>query len=104
MRLLIFGFCAGALLAQSEAKPDLAEMPANVHAPLFRKPETERAGSRTERLLEKLPQGMKLARLPHRNFIDDEIFARMERDGVPHAPLTTDREFIRRVRDRKSVV
>lgn len=97
-RLLIFGFCAGALLAQNEAKPDLAEMPANVHAPLFRKPETDRAGSRTERLVDKLPSTAKSAKLPHRNFIDDEVFTKMESDGVPNAPLTTDREFIRRVR------
>src|SRR5215213_3878442 len=33
-----------------------------------------------------------------RNFIDQEIFGKMQRDGVPHAPLTTDIEFIRRAK------
>ena len=31
------------------------------------------------------------------NFIDDYIFGKMERDGVPHANLCTDAEFMRRV-------
>ena len=31
-----------------------------------------------------------------RNFIDDGIFSKMERDGVPHALLATDGEFLRR--------
>jgi hypothetical protein len=37
------------------------------------------------------------ADLPRRNFIDDEIFARLEREGVPAAPLSSDEEFLRRV-------
>jgi hypothetical protein len=37
------------------------------------------------------------ARLPRRNFIDEEIFARLEAEGVPAAPLTNDEEFLRRV-------
>ena len=32
-----------------------------------------------------------------RNFIDDAIFSRMERDGVPHAGLASDGEFLRRI-------
>ncbi len=32
-----------------------------------------------------------------RNFIDGYIFGKMERDGVRHAPLSTDAEFLRRV-------
>jgi hypothetical protein len=35
--------------------------------------------------------------VPVRNFIDEFIFSRMERDGVPHAGLSTDAEFLRRV-------
>jgi hypothetical protein len=35
--------------------------------------------------------------VPRRNFIDEQIFGRMERDGVPHAPLASDEDFIRRV-------
>ena len=32
-----------------------------------------------------------------KNFIDEHIFGRIERDGIPHAGLSTDEEFIRRV-------
>ena len=32
-----------------------------------------------------------------RNFIDEAIFSKMERDGVPHAGLASDGEFLRRV-------
>ena len=34
--------------------------------------------------------------IPRRNFIDERIFERIEKDGVPHAPLAGDREFLRR--------
>jgi len=32
----------------------------------------------------------------HENFIDDHIFGKMEADGIPHAGICTDTEFIRR--------
>src|SRR5262249_18354659 len=32
-----------------------------------------------------------------KNYIDEEIFGKMERDGVPHARLAGDPEFLRRV-------
>lgn len=32
----------------------------------------------------------------HNNFIDERVFGRMERDGIPHAGLSTDEEFVRR--------
>ena len=35
--------------------------------------------------------------LPRKNFIDDHIFGKMEKEGIPHAPLTSDTEFLRRV-------
>ncbi len=31
-----------------------------------------------------------------KNFVDEVIFGRMERDKVPHAPLASDEEFLRR--------
>src|SRR5215470_14997184 len=34
--------------------------------------------------------------VPRRNFIDEQIFGRIERDSVPHASLAGDEEFIRR--------
>ena len=36
------------------------------------------------------------APVPRRNFIDDHIFGRMRKDGIPHAPLASDAEFARR--------
>src|SRR4051812_23817531 len=37
------------------------------------------------------------AELPHKNFIDDYIFAKIKKDGVPQAKLSSDSEFLRRV-------
>src|SRR6266850_4513588 len=31
-----------------------------------------------------------------KNYIDEAIFGRMERDKIPHAPLASDQEFVRR--------
>ncbi len=31
------------------------------------------------------------------NFIDEHIFGKMHRDGIPHAPLSSDAEFLRRI-------
>jgi hypothetical protein len=53
----------------------------------------------TQRLAAELPRSPSPAgTVPRKSFIDDEIFGKMERDGVPHAPLTTDREFLRRIK------
>jgi hypothetical protein len=35
--------------------------------------------------------------VPRRNFIDQLIFTRLQKAGMPHAPLSTDDEFVRRV-------
>ena len=37
------------------------------------------------------------APIPRKNFVDELIFGRMERDHIPHAPLAGDEEFLRRV-------
>ena len=34
--------------------------------------------------------------IPRNNYIDEFIFGKMERDGVPHASLSADEEFVRR--------
>src|SRR5262245_40384368 len=34
--------------------------------------------------------------IPIKNYIDEYIFGRMQRDKVPHAPLANDYEFVRR--------
>ncbi len=38
-----------------------------------------------------------VSEIPRSNFIDDIVFAKIERDGIPHANLSNDEEFIRRV-------
>ena len=56
------------------------------------------AGAVTDRVTAGLPKpAAPAARMPRRNFIDEHIFGKMERDGIPHAPLATDQEFFRRV-------
>ena len=37
------------------------------------------------------------ADLPRRNFIDEYVFSKIEKDHVPHAKLSSDAEFLRRV-------
>lgn len=38
-----------------------------------------------------------LLRLPHASFVDDEILGKMEAEGIAHAPLSSDAEFLRRL-------
>jgi Protein of unknown function (DUF1553)/Protein of unknown function (DUF1549) len=85
---------------KEEKKPvvDSSNMSSDVHAPLFQGPKLLEAGSKTERLASGLPKpAMSGQQVPHRNFIDDHIFGKMQRDGIPHAPQSTDQEFFRRV-------
>ena len=90
--------------ANSEQKPaqkpqDMSNVSAEAHAPLFQTPESAGAGALTDRVASTLPGRVPAQnRLPRRNFIDEHIFARMERDGVPHAPPASDQEFLRRVK------
>ena len=35
--------------------------------------------------------------ISRQNYIDEQIFGRMDRDKVPHAPLANDNEFVRRI-------
>ncbi|MBL8209117.1 MAG: DUF1549 domain-containing protein, partial [Bryobacterales bacterium] len=83
--------------AQPSKKADLSQMPADVHAPLFRSPKSQQAGNVTDRLLADKPAAGAAGKIAHRNFIDKHIFGKMERDRVRHAPLATDEEFFRRV-------
>ena len=40
--------------------------------------------------------GTRTPTAPIKNLVDQHIFGRMDRDGVPHAPLSADEEFLRR--------
>ena len=43
------------------------------------------------------PAAGPVAKVPRKNFIDRHIFEKIERDGVPHAPLADDATFFRRI-------
>ena len=83
---------------KAQVEPMSQDRFSEIHAPLFQPPKSQDAGALTERIAGSLP-GAKATSAPvaRRNFIDEQIFAKMERDGVPHAALTTDNEFLLRV-------
>src|SRR5438132_7084909 len=57
----------------------------------------EQAGRMTSAISAVLPKtGSGQTKIVRKNLIDEQIFGRMERDHIPHAPLSTDEEFIRR--------
>jgi hypothetical protein len=96
-------FVAGGLLWADEARKsqnnsqDMSKMPAEAHAPLFQPPKAQRAGAITDQVTAHLPKpAVQAGKMARKNFIDGHIFGKMERDGIPHAPLATDQEFIRR--------
>jgi Protein of unknown function (DUF1549)/Protein of unknown function (DUF1553) len=68
------------------------------HAPIFSPPNTAKDASRlTEAAASSLPANpASYAPVPRKNFIDEFIFGKMERDKIPHAPLSSDAEFLRR--------
>jgi hypothetical protein len=69
------------------------------HADMLKSGDKAReAGRLTEALTSPLPRATRTgAPIPRRNYIDEQIFGRLERDGVPHADLAGDEEFVRRV-------
>ncbi len=51
----------------------------------------------TEALASRLPgTGASYEPVPRKNFVDEHIFGRIERDNIPHAALAGDEEFLRR--------
>jgi hypothetical protein len=76
----------------------MSTLSSDAHAGLFQAPKSEQAGRATERATSGLPKpaagSVPIAR---RNFIDDHVFGKMERDRIAHAPPATDAEFFRRV-------
>ena|SRR5688572_27250171 len=85
----------GAGSGRNENQP--ASPAPGAHASLFAAPESAHIGSLTKELTAdmEIPAA---GPVPRVNFIDEHIFGKMERDKIPHAPLSTDREFIRRIR------
>jgi len=68
-----------------------------VHRELLNPPDKAQDASRlTQAVASALPDAAPSGPIPRKNFIDDFVFARMERDHIPHAPLSSDEEFLRR--------
>lgn len=67
-----------------------------IHAPIL---EPERDAADPARMTERIASGQAVDVEPvaRHNFVDEAIFSKMQRDGVPHAPLSSDAEFLRRV-------
>jgi hypothetical protein len=67
------------------------------HRTLFQKaPDKAKIASEVTSAVSKTGPAAAQAPIARRNFIDQAIFGRMEHDGVPHAPLAGDTEFLRR--------
>jgi hypothetical protein len=73
-------------------------MSPETHAPLFNAPKSLEAGALTDRVTAGLAKpSAPTGKMARKNFIDEHIFGRIEREKIPHAPLATDQEFVRRV-------
>ena len=81
---------AGSYLAAQQDKP------ADKHPTRSAKERRETLNRLTEAVGSRLPDGPTIP-VRRKNYIDDYIFGKMERDKIPHAPLSSDTEFLRRV-------
>ena len=96
MRYLALVVALPLLAQQSEHRQDVVDA---AHRGLFQKKEekSKTASALTAEAATARPGGaMKSPAVLRRNFIDEHIFGRMQKDGVPHAGLATDEEFARR--------
>lgn len=91
---LLSAAMAIAALAQS-ARPHVGDTPPN-HPPV-NAPDRRQQASRLTHAVAGSIDSANSAPVPRKNFIDNFIFDKMERDGIPHAPLASDAEFFRRV-------
>ncbi len=109
IRPVIFGgacVCLGWFVMAQNAEPKQVPQPAksvdqfeDVHKGVFA-PADDKA-KEVGRFTDAVSKGLPAAsgsydRLPRKNFIDEHIFGRIERDRIPHAGLAGDEEFIRR--------
>jgi len=100
MRKLCLLACTLPLLGQAPPPAEESISPERfqeIHAPLLQ-PKRDGPASVTDRVAKSLPkQTAALRAYPRRNFIDQQIFAKMERDGVQPSAVASDNEFLRRV-------
>lgn len=90
--LLACGMTSGQQLS-----PQARERMERAHQIPHRAPASEVAQELTRQAAEVRPGGAAVKTpVERRNFIDQHIFGRIERDGIPHAGPASDREFARR--------
>lgn len=99
MRLLVLA-CLAAIAASAQTAPAEESLTPEefrrIHAPLL-EPRASEADPAALTARVGGESAVQASPVEHRNFVDDRIFGKMERDGVPHAPLAGDAEFLRRV-------
>ena len=71
-------------------------LPSN-HPEVKRPAERAKAARLTEQFAGSATAAGPAAPVVRRNLIDEHIFGKMQRDGIPHAPLASDEEFYRRI-------
>ena len=77
--------------------PDMEKVD-KIHESVFSKTnKADEAAKLTEEMAKALPGAAKVGPVTRKNYIDENLFTRMDRDKIPHAGLSTDEEFIRRV-------
>jgi Protein of unknown function (DUF1549)/Protein of unknown function (DUF1553) len=86
-------FCAFAAQAWTQQPQSLPKDHPAVNAPGDR----AKAARLTEQFSASQPATMSVKPVARRNFIDEHIFGKMQRDNIPHAPLASDEEFFRRI-------
>ena len=98
----VSGFCfcfALTIAAQQQTSPQTQEAIDKAHADMLKSggDKAAEAGRATEALSRALPRATATTgAIPRKNYIDEQIFGRMERDKIPHAGLASDEEFVRR--------
>ena len=71
----------------------------DAHRALFEQQvdKAKQAGQFADQASRVLPHGEdKVGPIPRKNYVDEYIFSRIERDGIPHSGLSRDEEFLRR--------
>ncbi len=100
---VVLALACGPFAARAQQQPEKSAQPealppekfSEVHAPLFREAPSKDASRMTDHLAGAASVAT-ADRVERRNFVDEHIFGKMAQDAIPHAPLATDYEFLRR--------
>jgi hypothetical protein len=91
-------FFVASVSAQQTPAPKTADDFDKAHQGVFgTQPDKAAEASRLTATFAGQDSGVASQEVPIKNYIDEYIFGRMQRDKVPHAPLASDNEFVRRV-------